>query len=107
MKSYQATWEDAEASRHVELVVNYCLDTKRVDIDSVTPTRVTFLCPQSREPQRSVRVWTEGGRKLLARQAAAAGRLGTLAQEIADGQLHELKHGIDKPALAATPVMQA
>ena len=28
MKSYQATWEDAEASRHVELVVNYRLDER-------------------------------------------------------------------------------
>lgn len=107
MKSYQATWEDAEASRHVELVVNYCLDTKRVDIDSVTPTRVTFFCPKSKQPQRSIRVWTEGGRKLLVRQAAAAGRFATLAQEIAEGQLHELKHAIDKAGVEATPVMQA
>ena len=80
MKSYQATWEDAEASRQVELVVNYRLDAKRVDINDVTPTRVTFLCEKTQKPLRSVRVWTEGGRKLLARQAAAAGRLATLAK---------------------------
>ena len=49
MKSYQATWEDAEASRQVELVVNYRLDAKRVDINDVTPTRVTFLCQQDAE----------------------------------------------------------
>ncbi len=107
MKSYQATWEDAEASRHVELVVNYRLDAKRVDISDVTPTRVTIFCPKSKQPQRSVRVWTEGGQKLLARKAAAAGRLTTLAQEIADGQLHELKHAIDTMNVEATPVMQA
>ena len=29
MKSYQATWEDAEASRQVELVVKYQLDESR------------------------------------------------------------------------------
>lgn len=107
MKSYQATWEDAEASRHVELVVNYQLDATRVELNDVTPTRVTFLCPQSRKPLRSVGVWTEGGRRLLARQAAAAGRLGTLAQEIAEGRLVELKHSVGSLATEATPVMQA
>lgn len=107
MKSYQATWEDAEASRHVELVVNYRLDSKRVDINDVTPIRVTFFCPQSRQPQRSVRVWTEGGRRLLARLAAKSGRLDTLAQEIADGQLVELKHPVHAAAVDATPVLQA
>lgn len=107
MKSYQATWEDAEASRHVELVVNYRLDAKRVDVNDVTPIRVTFLCPKSKQPQRSVRVWTEGGRKLLARRAAAAGRLATLAQEIAEGQLVELKHPVHATTVDATPVMQA
>jgi hypothetical protein len=107
MKTYQATWEDAEASRQVELIVKYQLDTKRVDIADVTPIRVTFVCPKSRQPQRSVRVWTEGGRQLLARQAAAAGRIATLAQEIAEGQLHELKHPVDHHRVEATPVMQA
>ena len=107
MKSYQATWEDEETSRQVELVVNYQLDAKRVDINDVTPTRVTFLCRTSRKPLRSVRVWTVGGRKLLARQAAAAGRLASLAQEIADGQLVELKHAVGKKSVEATPVMQA
>jgi hypothetical protein len=107
MNSCQATWEDAENNRQVELVVNYRLDAKRVDINDVTPTRVTFLCQKSQKPLRSIRVWTEGGRKLLARQAAAAGRLATLAQEIAEGQLHELKHAVDKAGVEATPVMQA
>jgi hypothetical protein len=107
MKTFQATWEDEEASRQVELVVNYQLDAKRVDINDVTPTRVTFLCRKSQKPLRSIRVWTAGGRQLLARQAAAAGRLATLAQEIADGQLVELKHSLGKPSVEATPVMQA
>jgi hypothetical protein len=107
MKSYQATWEDAEASRHVELVVNYRLDQSRVELSDVTPTRVTFLCEKSGKAKRSIGVWTERGRKLLARQAAAAGRLKTLAQEIADGRLVEIKHAMPKSASAATPVLQA
>ena len=107
MKSYQANWEDAEASRHVELVVNYKLDQARVELGDVTPTRVTFLCSQTGKVKRSIGVWTEGGRRLLARQAAAAGRLKTLAQEIAEGQLVEIKHAMPKSASAATPVLQA
>ena len=50
MKSCQATWEDEENNRHVELVVNYQLDATRVEINDVTPTRVTFLCPTSGKP---------------------------------------------------------
>ena len=50
MKSCQATWEDAENNRHVELVVNHRLDATRVEINDVTPTRVTFLCPTIRKP---------------------------------------------------------
>ena len=38
MKTFQATWEDEETSRHVELVVNYQLDKSRVEINGVTPT---------------------------------------------------------------------
>ena len=96
MKSYQATWEDAEASRHVELVVNYRLDQARVELGDVTPTRVSFLCSK-----------TESGRRILARQAAAAGRLMTLAQEIAEGQLVEIHHAMPKVTSVATPVLQA
>jgi hypothetical protein len=107
MKSYQATWEDAEASRQVELVVKYQLDQTRVELGDVTPTRVTFLCSKSGKVKRSIGVWTESGRRLLARQAAAAGRLMTLAQEIAEGQLVEIHHAMPRSAGAATPVLQA
>ncbi|MEX2317349.1 MAG: hypothetical protein WD669_09375 [Pirellulales bacterium] len=39
-----------------------------------------------------LRVRTKAGRKLLARQVAAAGRLATLPREIAEGRLVEIKH---------------
>jgi hypothetical protein len=112
MKTYQANWEDAEASRHVELVVNYRLDETRaelarVELGDVTPTRVTFLCAKSGQVKRSIGVWTEAGRQMLARQAAAAGRLKTLAQEIAEGQLVEINHAMPKVTSAATHVLQA
>jgi hypothetical protein len=107
MKSFQATWEDEEASRQVELVVNYQLDQAQVEIENVTPVRVTFLCPESSKPLRSVGVWTNGGRRLLAKQVAAAGRLTTLSQEIAEGRLVEIKHASPKTATEPTRVLQA
>src|SRR6476660_525265 len=105
--SYQANWEDEDNNRHVELEVNYRLDQTRVDISDVTPTRVTFLCPQTSKKRRSSCVHTESGRQLLARQIEAAGRLATLPQEIAAGHLVEIKHQQKPSRSAAARVLQA
>ncbi len=107
MKTFQATWEDEENNRRVELVVNHRLDAKRVEINDVTPTRVTFLCPTTGSPLRSIRVWTNGGRRVLSRQIEAAGRLATLPQEIAAGALVEIRHPAPKNAQPVTRVLQA
>ena len=107
MNSCQATWEDAENNRQVELVVNYRLDATRVEINDVTPTRVNFLCPTSGNTTRSIGVWTNGGRRVLSRAINASGRLNTLPQEIADGELVEIKHPTPKSAGKVTPVLQA
>jgi hypothetical protein len=107
MNSCQATWEDEENNRRVELVVNYRLDATRVDIKDVTPTRVNFLCPTSGTTVRSIGVWTNGGRRVLSRQLKASGRLATLPQEIAGGKLVEIKHPAPKAPGKATPVLQA
>ena len=107
MKSCQATWEDAENNRRVELVVNYRLDATRVEINDVTPTRVNFFCPTSGDTLRSIGVWTDGGRRVLSRQLVDSGRLSKLPQEIAAGQFVEIKHPAHKPAGKATPVLQA
>lgn len=107
MKTCQATWEDAENNRRVELVVNYQLDATRVEINDVTPTRVTFLCPTSGKPTRSIGVWTNGGRRVLNRQVKASGRLSTIKDEIAAGKAVEIKHSMPKFADKAAPVLQA
>jgi hypothetical protein len=107
MNTCQTNWEDAENNRRVELVVNYRLDASRVQINDVTPTRVTFLCPTSGNPVRSIGVWTGGGRRLLAKQVEAAGRLTTIKDEIAAGNVVEIKHATPKYAEKATPVLQA
>ncbi len=107
MNSCQATWEDEENNRHVELVVNYRLDATRVEINDVTPTRVTFLCPTSGNPVRSIGVWTGGGRRMLARQVDASGHLNALKAEIAAGRVVEIKHPAPKAAIKLAPVLQA
>jgi hypothetical protein len=107
MKTCQATWEDEENNRRVELVVNYQLDATRVEINDVTPTRVTFVCPTSGKPTRSIGVWTNGGRRVLGRQVKASGRLNSLAQDIAAGQVVEIKHPMPKAAAYAAPVLTA
>jgi hypothetical protein len=107
MNSCQATWEDAENNRRVELVVNYRLDATRVEINDVTPTRVTFLCPTSGNPTRSIGVWTNGGRRVLSRQIKDSGRLNSLKQEIAEGRVVEIKHTTPKAAGKQTPVLTA
>lgn len=107
MKSCQATWNDAENNRWVELVVNYRLDATQVEINDVTPTRVTFLCPTSGNPTRSIGVWTNGGRRVLNRQIKASGRLTTLPQEIAAGQVVEVKHPALKASAYAAQVLKA
>jgi hypothetical protein len=89
------------------LVVNHRLDATRVEISDVTHTRVTFLCPNTGSPLRSIGVWTEGGRRVLARQLQAVGRLATLPQEIAAGELVEIKHTAPKNAEQPTRVLQA
>ena len=107
MNSCQAQWQDEENNRRVELVVNYQLDATRVQINHVTPTRVTFLCPTSGKPTRSIGVWTNGGRRVLARQMKSAGRLHSLKQEIAEGNFVEIKHLAPKYAAEVAPVLTA
>jgi hypothetical protein len=107
MKTFQATWEDEETSRQVELVVNYQLDKSRVEINGVTPTRVTFLCPNTKQPLRSVGVWTNGGRRLLVKQAIEAGQLQPLAEELAEGRKVEIRHNAIKARFESTPVLPA
>lgn len=107
MKSFQATWEDEENNRRVELVINHRLDAQQVELCDVTPTRVTFLCPTTKNPLRSIGVWTDGGRRVLARQVEAAGRLATLPQEIAADKLVEIPHNVPKKVEQPQRVLQA
>ena len=78
----EANWEDEENNRHVAVDVEFTRKENSVEIKSLTPKQVTFLCPESNHPLRSVGVWTDKGRELLAKQLHAAGYLPQLEEEI-------------------------
>ncbi len=82
MQKIEANWEDEENNRHVSVAVVYTRKDDTVEIQSLTPQQVTFLCPESNNPLRSIGVWTDKGRELLAKQLHAAGYLPQLEEEI-------------------------
>ena len=82
MQIMETSWEDEENHRQVSLAVEYTRSDDAVEIQSLTPTQVTFLCPESSSPLRSINVWTNKGRELLAKQLHAAGYLKKLEEEI-------------------------
>jgi len=82
MQKIETRWADETNNRHVSVDVEFTRTNNAVEITSVTPKQVTFLCPESNSPLRSVAVWTDKGRELLAKQLHAAGYLPQLEEEI-------------------------
>jgi len=82
MQKMEANWEDEENNRQVAVAVEFTVNQNTVEIQSLTPKQVTFLCPESNSPLRSIGVRTEKGRELLAKQLHAAGYLPQLEEEI-------------------------
>lgn len=72
MHTIETHWEDEENNRRVAFDVRVTRTNNAVEIQSLTPKQVTFLCPQSNAPLRSIGVWTEKGRELLANQFRAS-----------------------------------
>ncbi len=66
MQIIEANWEDEENNRQVAVSVGYTRSGESIEIHAVTPKQVTFLCPQTKSPLRSIGVWTDKGRELLA-----------------------------------------
>ncbi len=82
MHTHEANWEDEENNRQVAFAVKYTRSENAIEIQSLTPKQVTFLCPQSNSPLRSIGVWTEKGRQLLAEQLHSSGRVAEIEKEI-------------------------
>ena len=68
MKTTLCTWEDETSNRHIQFSVDYVIDRGAVEIKSVTPHKVSYVCPESNTVQNSVGVHTRTGRQLLANQ---------------------------------------
>ena len=82
MHTIETHWEDEENNRKVAFDVQVKRTTGAVEIHSLTPKQVTFLCPESKTPLRSIGVWTEKGRELLADQFRASAQIAQLEKEI-------------------------
>ena len=85
MKTIESHWHDAENNRRVAYSVAYAHNGQAVEIKAVTPTQVTFICPDSKNELRSVGVWTQKGRELLAHQLRTSGHLTELERKIETG----------------------
>ena len=83
MRRYQSVWQCAKTNRKVEVEVRYNVADSGVSISKVTPKRVTFLCPETKNELRSIGVWTEAGRRHLVDVLHSAGHLEALPEEIA------------------------
>lgn len=89
MQTCRTNWEDEENNRIVALAVNYTVDADEVRLQDVTPTSVTFLAPQTRQPTRTIRVHTHGGRSLLRKQWRHHGGVEHLEHELTQSLLAE------------------
>ena len=73
-----ATWEDEENNRQIRFAVDYRMKDGDPMIDQATPTKVSFVCPESNTVLRSIGIWTDTARRILSdrfRQSQAFGQL--------------------------------
>ena len=66
MHSYRIVWEDEAKGREIELYVHYRLDAGVVSVGEVRPTQVTLYNTATKRPERTLKVHTATGRRLLA-----------------------------------------
>lgn len=84
MNFCQVSWEDEEKNREVLFRVEYTTKNSTVHVSAITPERVTFKCPETRQPVRSIRLWTDKARKMLVRQYEESGKLAEMRERLAD-----------------------
>ena len=82
MHKIEANWEDEENNRKVAFAVEYARKDGSVEIQAVTPKEVTFLCPKSNDPLRTIGVWTDTGRDMLTSQLHKSGHITQLEDQI-------------------------
>ncbi len=84
-----AQWEDEAKNRQVQFSIGYSVEAGSIAIGDVTPTKVTFICPESNTALSSVGVHTEKGRSMLADQFVGSGKMNDFINEVSKriGQL--------------------
>lgn len=83
MQTVQTNWEDEENNRIVALSVEYTTDAGEVKLRDVTPTSVTFV----NQSDRTIRVHTAAGARLLRKQWRAKGGVEHLEHELTQSLL--------------------
>ena len=78
-----AQWEDETSNRQVQFSIQFTVENGTVGIESVTPTKVTFIDQVSNTILRTIGVHTEKGRTMLADQFAQSGKLQEFTEEVA------------------------
>jgi hypothetical protein len=85
MQTIESHWEDSENNRRVAYSVGFTREAGAVKVKAVTPKQVTFLCPEKKTDLRTIGVWTDKGRELLAHQLRTSGHLTDLERQIETG----------------------
>ncbi|MCG8586602.1 MAG: hypothetical protein MI757_18010 [Pirellulales bacterium] len=87
MQSTAVNWEDEENNRIISLAVDFTAGDE-VELHRLTPTKVTFLCPDKRTQLRSVGVHSKTGRRVLAQAFLSAGKLPELKSRLLEHEPH-------------------
>lgn len=72
MHNYRIVWEDEAQAREIELFADYSVEAGVVEVQALRATRVTFYDADSKQVSRRLRVHTNAGSDLLAKQYLAA-----------------------------------
>ena len=59
MNTMLGQWEDEENNRQVQFSIDYTIEDSSIEIKSVTPNKVSFVCPESNTVVRTIGVHTE------------------------------------------------
>ncbi len=84
MSTFAATWEDDENNRQVQFSVDYTTENGAVEIESITPNQVNFVCPTSKNTTRTMGVWTAKGADHLRSKIATSGVIENVKTQIAE-----------------------
>ena len=82
MNSTLATWEDDDNNRQIQFSVVYTTENGAVEIDSITPEKISFVCSETNTCNGSIGIWTETGRELVAQKIQASSAIEQLKTEI-------------------------